>query len=636
MAGLDPDLAGRRQDGDGLAATLTLPEAPDPRAPGSDDGDRGYLVVIEAGSSAEVKLPAAGTLVLGRAPDVEVPLRSQVVSRRHARLQVGADGVYIEDLGSHNGTRRNGEPLTATAPQLLRSGDVVTLCDVALVYYGPSRGAPSAAQSTTTSALGPPLALTDPLRFRHSLETECERAAQALRPLALVVLLAPQLGLAPQQGKPGPRGRPLLEAVLGRTLRRMDSAAPGGRDEIWILLPDRDEEEAAATASRLVAELGEQDAELRPVLRAGVAATAVDGFDADALLGGARAGAEVAPPGQVRTAADAVSTLRVGDGTVLLADPAMVRLYSLIERLAPSELPVLILGETGTGKELVAQALHERSPRRAARLVSINCAALPESLAESELFGHERGAFTGATTSKPGLLEAASGGTVFLDELGELSLSVQAKLLRVLETRRMVRVGDTRERPVDIRLVAATHRRLRDEAEQGRFRQDLYFRLSSAVLVLPPLRDRKRELPLLARAFLREACQKLGKPELSLSGAALECMGRYGWPGNVRELKNAMQFAAATSTDPVLSPWHLPEEIGTAVPSLAAAIPAHAAASLADIAAALLRLQVPDKLAAIEAALVAAALKLSAGNKSQAARLLGVHRKVVERRTDKR
>ena len=174
------------------------------------------------------------------------------------------------------------------------------------------------------------------------------------------------------------------------------------------------------------------------------------------------------------------------------------------------------------------------------------------------------------------------------------------------------------------------------EVEAGRFRKDLYFRLSSAVLVLPPLRDRKRELPLLSRAFLREACQKLGKPELSLSGAALECMGRYGWPGNVRELKNAMQFAAATSTDPVLSPWHLPEEIGTAVPSPAAAIPAHAAASLAALAAALLRLQVPDKLAAIESALVAAALKLSAGNKSQAARLLGVHRKVVERRTDKR
>ena len=185
MAGQDRDLAGRRRDGDGLAATLTLQEAPDPRASssdGSDDGDRGYLVVIEAGSSAEVKLPPAGTLVLGRAPDVEVPLRSQVVSRRHARLQVAADGVYIEDLGSHNGTRRNGEPLTATAPQPLRSGDVVTLCDVALVYYGPSRGAPSA--STSTSVLGPPLALTDPLRFRHSLETECERAAQALRHLA--------------------------------------------------------------------------------------------------------------------------------------------------------------------------------------------------------------------------------------------------------------------------------------------------------------------------------------------------------------------------------------------------------------------------------------------------------------------
>ena len=164
----------------------------------------------------------------------------------------------------------------------------------------------------------------------------------------------------------------------------------------------------------------------------------------------------------------------------------MLRLYSLLERLAASDLPVLIHGETGTGKELAAQVLHARSPRRDKRLVSINCAALPESLAESELFGHERGAFSGAVATKVGLLEAAHGGTVFFDEVGELPASLQAKLLRVLETKRLLRVGDTRERPVDLRIVAATNRRLEEEVSRGRFRQDLYFRLASAVVVLPP------------------------------------------------------------------------------------------------------------------------------------------------------
>ena len=221
----------------------------------------------------------------------------------------------------------------------------------------------------------------------------------------------------------------------------------------------------------------------------------------------------------------------------------------------------------------------------------------------------------------------------WLKALGELPLSIQAKLLRALETKRLVRIGDSRERQIDFRLIAATNRKLQEEAQQGRFRQDLYFRLSTAVLVLPPLRDRKRELPLLARAFLGAACAQLSKPAMILSPAALAQLGRYAWPGNVRELRNAMQFAAATATESVLAPWHLPEQMRTAAPGLPDNVPPQARQSLHQIAASALRLPVGDKLAAVEAAVVAAAMKQAGGNKTQAARLLGVHRKSIERKT---
>jgi len=200
-----------------------------------------------------------------------------------------------------------------------------------------------------------------------------------------------------------------------------------------------------------------------------------------------------------------VRTIEVGDRSVVIADPAMARMYQLLERLAVSELPVLVCGETGTGKEVAAGALHQFSHRSERPLVSLNCAAIQENLVESELFGYERGAFSGAIAAKPGLLEVASGGTVFLDEIGDLPAAVQAKLLRVIETKRVLRLGDVRERTIDIRVIAATNRDLVKDVVAGRFRRDLYFRLSGATLWLPPLRDRPRELPILAEMFLHDA-----------------------------------------------------------------------------------------------------------------------------------
>jgi two-component system response regulator AtoC len=250
--------------------------------------------------------------------------------------------------------------------------------------------------------------------------------------------------------------------------------------------------------------------------------------------------------------------LEMGDGATLLADPAMVRLYELLRRLARSMLPILITGETGTGKENAAQAVHHFSARSAGPLVCINCAAVPDNLFESELFGHVRGAFSGATGDKLGRLENASGGTVFLDEIGELPLAAQAKILRVLETGMLSPLGSLRERKIDCRLVTATNRDLELEVKAGRFREDLFFRLAAATVTLPPLRERPAEIPLLAERFLILACRKLGRTPLAIADKTKSLLGQHSFPGNVRELRNLMDYCAATATEDAIQPWHLP------------------------------------------------------------------------------
>jgi two-component system response regulator AtoC len=241
----------------------------------------------------------------------------------------------------------------------------------------------------------------------------------------------------------------------------------------------------------------------------------------------------------------------------LLVDPAMRALYEVAARVARGTIAVLVVGETGAGKEVLADFLHRRSPRAAAPFVRINCAALTESIVESELFGHDRGAFTGAATPRVGLIEAADGGTVLLDEVGELTLPVQAKLLRVLEDRSITRVGATSARVVDVRFLAATNRDLSAEVAAGRFRRDLYFRLAMTVLAVPPLRARVEEIEPLARTFLADAAARLHVPAPALTTAALAALRGHGWPGNVRELKAAMERAVLVA-DGVVDVGDLP------------------------------------------------------------------------------
>jgi len=232
---------------------------------------------------------------------------------------------------------------------------------------------------------------------------------------------------------------------------------------------------------------------------------------------------------------------------------AMVRLKRDAERVAATERPVLIQGETGSGKGLLTRWLHRTGSRANEPMVELNCAAFARELIDSELFGHERGAFTGAVAAKQGLFEVAGGGTLFLDEIGDMDLALQAKLLKAVEEKKFRRVGDVRDRTSDVRLVAATHRNLAELARQEKFRSDLYFRISTIRLELPPLRARPEDIPALASHFLHALAAEMARPEATLAPAAIEALGRYAWPGNVRELRNVIERALLLTDGPVIS-----------------------------------------------------------------------------------
>ena len=297
--------------------------------------------------------------------------------------------------------------------------------------------------------------------------------------------------------------------------------------------------------------------------------------------------------------------------------PAMETLRSHIAQVAPAKTSILITGESGTGKELVAQALHRLSPRSRNALVSINCAAFAENLLESELFGHERGAFTGALERKKGLMEVSDGGTLFLDEIGEFPLNLQPKLLRVLQEKRFRRVGGTAEISSDVRILAATHRNLEQMMEEGTFREDLYYRLNVVSLHLPPLRDRREDIPLLCQLFLQRLSQEMGRPTPQLSPRAQQELYHYDWPGNIRELQNILERGLLFCDGPTIDLNHLPQQFqhGTdqpIQPCVPEALP--------------LQQPLPDYLDTIECRLIQSALVEARGVQAQAAELLGISR----------
>ncbi|MBI5603415.1 MAG: sigma 54-interacting transcriptional regulator [Deltaproteobacteria bacterium] len=241
--------------------------------------------------------------------------------------------------------------------------------------------------------------------------------------------------------------------------------------------------------------------------------------------------------------------------------PPMVRVFDLLAKVAQSDAPVIIFGESGTGKELAAEAIHESGPRQGKPFVKVNCAALSESLLESELFGHVKGAFTGAIRDREGRFEAAHGGDIFLDEVGDLPLSTQVKLLRVLENKMIERVGDHKPKPIDVRIISATHKDLKTLVDKGLFREDLFFRINVIPVQLPALRERREDIPLLAETFFRRMKLKSGKPIQGINPETMEVFMGYDWPGNIRELRSVFEYAFVTCPEGLIQPHHLPSSL---------------------------------------------------------------------------
>ena len=486
------------------------------RSPPGGGPHRYHLLILARDGAIPRRLPAVGSLTIGRDEDVDIQLNDPRTSRRHASLTIG-DTIQLEDLASANGTVVGNQRLAARSPRRLEHGDVVGIGNTLMVLQA---GEPD----------------SDPRRvWAHGyLETrlieECGRAQAGHGRIALARLHLTASTPAI-----------LVEEVITDRLRRGELLAAYAPGEYEILALGVAEPAARALIDRIVAALAEEGIQGT----AGLAFYPTDGTSPQALI---------------ERAAERVRSGVVRSPGVVVESAAMRALHELARRAAVGNSNVLIVGETGAGKEVLSEAVHRASPRASKPFLALNCAALTESLVESELFGFERGAFTGATQAKIGLLEAAAGGTLFLDEIGEIPLSTQAKLLRVLETRQVLRVGATQTRPIDVRFVAATNRDLEEEVAEKRFRQDLYFRLNVITLEIPPLRERPEEIVPLANLFLSRLAEGAGRRSPALSAEALGLMRAYAWPGNIRELRNAIERAFVLCAGPEITAEHLPTD----------------------------------------------------------------------------
>ena len=302
-------------------------------------------------------------------------------------------------------------------------------------------------------------------------------------------------------------------------------------------------------------------------------------------------------------------------GDIVGMAPAMRRVLDLVAQVAPSNATVLILGESGTGKELIADALHRGSKRREGPCIKVNCAALPETLLESELFGHEKGAFTGAAGRKEGRFELAHGGTLFLDEVGDLSPATQAKLLRVLQEGTFERLGGTKTLKADVRIVAATNKDPEQGVKAGRFREDLYYRLNVISITVPPLRDRREDVPLLAQHFLQRYAQRNAKAMEGLTRETLDLLAGYAWPGNVRELENVIERAVVLTREPWIGPRDIPEAISGLTPKTRS-----------------ITISIGTPLDEVEQRLIEETLQHTGGDKTLAAKLLGITSRTIYRK----
>ena len=501
-----------------MSTKTTISEADGP--PAKHDAARGSgLLVMSLESFTSLPLPGRSCVTIGRSSKCDVRLDDPLASRRHARLNIG-ETFTIEDLHSANGTRVRDQVIPPGAPVAVTPGEAIGIGSTVLVLH------------QSQNPLG--RRLWSHRHFETQLGRECARAGNQGPSLAVARI---SLDRAVSRVKVLP--------LLDREVRPPHLFAGYAPNEYELLLLGF----GPAEAERLQEKVTRSLADLGATPRFSLAWYPRDGRTADSLLAHANAALRRRPIG-----ADPVLAV-----PSTLARP-MLDVYELASRAARANINILILGETGTGKEVMAQTVHRQSARSGRALVALNCAGLSESLIESELFGHERGAFTGALQARRGLFEAADGGTLFLDEVGEMPMSMQPRLLRALASREILPVGATKPRPLDVRLVCATNRDLEAEVSKGTFREDLFYRLNGMTLTLPPLRERKSEIEPLTDHFVADAARSSERAMPRVSAEVRALLLDYDWPGNIRELKNVVERAVVLSEGDTIGVEHLPFE----------------------------------------------------------------------------
>jgi len=606
-------------------------------------------------------IPLSETEVsIGREPSNRISLLDAGVSRRHCLILRAGEQFKIQDLNSRNGTFLNGVPISE---RVLSSGDEIKIGASLFVFVVPeTERAKSVSTSVEFDKSEPGGGSTIILRKKDARYLQHLDGMQATSRTVgdLNALLRISKAVNSVRG---------LEALEKQVLERIFEIAPADRAAILLCEHGMDEwtsvfgwdratgpNQAVQVSRTIVAQvLSEGVAVLCNDLPAtesfsdtdsiverrihSVLAVPLDVFDrtmgviyldasdpkahfdenhlqlltaigsiAAAALDNARRMESLEQENRRLQAEISLEHNMVGDS------PRMRDVYQFIARVAPRDVTALIFGESGTGKELVARAIHRNSSRASKPCVAINCAALAETLLESELFGHEKGAFTGAIAQKKGKLEVAEGGTVFLDEIGELAPTLQAKLLRVLQEREFERVGGTRTIKLDVRLIAATNRDLEEEVKRGRFREDLFYRLNVVALRMPALRERREDIPLLSSYFAAKFSQRSNRPVLGVSPQARACLTSYDWPGNVRELENAIERAVVLGSSDLILPEDLPEAILEKGESAGATMTAF-----------------HDALRESKKQLILNAFEQAQGSYTEAARLLGLHPNYLHR-----
>jgi Nif-specific regulatory protein len=527
------------------------------------------IAIRGALSGAAFKLVEASSQI-GRAPSSLVRLPETSAPWRHCVIEKSPDGFVVADLRSGEPTLVNGNRVTR---QLLHDGDQIAAGQTVLVFRATEAAAECAPEQTHATliracallAVFRGMAVSDDPGLYRTLEG---RAADLIRDLIPCDEVRIVLGSSVDEmiraacGSAVETLRPALHSVA----RHHSIIEEGSLVAAPLFIRDK-------LAGAIVARCVPHDASVPAMMREALSSVT-------ALASGALENARDIESLRTEKAL-LLEELRGPDTRILGDSPPMAHLMRIVDRVAPQPTTVLIMGESGTGKELVARTIHDRSPRRDRPFVAINCAAVTDTLLESELFGHEKGAFTGAIAQKKGKLEMAEGGTVFLDEIGELAPGLQAKLLRVLQQREFERVGGTRVIPLDIRLIAATNRDLTQEVKHGAFREDLYHRLNVVTVRTPPLRDHREDIPKLARHFAGTAAVRCGRRVEGVSTDAERYLVEYHWPGNVRELENAMERAVVLGAD---SGWIRPEDLPETLFEAAPATPGAPAAFYTNVA----------------------------------------------------